>query len=193
MPDGLEARTWFKSNDTHEVDVRLFLVRAPLTFGHSQLVMKYQPRTRSKESTRFRHSAGLIERALSSFKQVLTADTIKKFKNYAEITLTKGSYIKTLILRASADEKSYEYKVHLVPYFKSHARACQKRYTAIHSVDPKDKGGLLGWLGDRETIVDNWQIKTDNPFDSDLDRIADDHWKLPKLAKLLSRAWQSQA
>ena len=193
MSDQLDARTWFKSLDETEVGTRLFLVRAPLTFGHSQLIMKYPPRTRPKESARFHHAADFIERALSSFRQVLTPKTLREFKKLAELTLTDGTYIKTLILRASADEKNSIYKVHLVPYFKSHERACQKRYTAIHCVDPKEKGGLLGWVGSRETIVDSWQIKTDNPFEGNLDKIASNDWKLPRLATLLIQAWPSKA
>lgn len=186
MRDPRDSRTWFR-DDRPEPDVRLFLVQTPLTFGHSQLIMKFPPR--SDESTRFLRAADFIQKALVSFKQVLSPKILKEFKVLAEHTLTNGTYIKTLVLRTSAHEEKNEYKVHLVPYFRSHARACQKRYTAIHKVDPKEQGGLIGWLGERETIVDNWQIKGDNPFDGDLDEIANKKWKLSRLAKRLSQAW----
>lgn len=172
---------------------RIFLVHAPLTFGHSQLVMDFSSDTQSDESTRFFQSADIIRKALFAFKMALNSDTVQKFKTLAQITLTNGSYLKTLILRTSAKEEGNVYKVHLVPYFESHESACQNRFTSIHNIDPEEKGGLLGWLGERETIVDSWQIESDNPFKEKLDNIANNDWRLPQLAELLCQAWPSPA
>jgi len=190
MFDSLEARTWFRLKNLIGIDVRLFLFRVPFTFGHSELVIKFRSRNCHRESDRFHYAACLIERAIVVFNQVLIPSIIKKFKPYAKITFTKGKYIKTLILRVSADEKSNVYKVHLIPYFESHAEACQKRFTSIHSVSPKEKGGLIGWLGERDNIIDSWQIIDDNPFGCGVDDIVCHHWNLPDLAEILSKEWE---
>lgn len=106
----------------------------------------------------------------------------------ADLTLTKDKYLKTLILRVSADEDvDTTYKVHLVPYFGSHESACQKWYTSIHKVKPDAKGGLIGWLGERETLVDSWI--NDNPFGGDLDKVMTVDLKLEKLTDLLCKEW----
>lgn len=192
--DAIQERAG-QDNQNSSFTARIFLVRAPLTFGHSQLVMDFSSDTLSDESTRFFQSADIIRKALLAFKMALDSHTVQKFETLAQITLTKGSYLKTLILRTSAKEKGKEYKVHLVPYFKSHEKACQKRFTNIHNINTKEKGGLLGWLGERENIVDSWQSESDNPFKEKLDNIANanDAWRLPQLAELLCQAWPSPA
>jgi hypothetical protein len=58
------------------------------------------------------------------------------------------------VLRVSANEERNTYKIHLVPYFKSHLDATNKLYKVTHDKEPKDKGGLLHWLGQREVILD---------------------------------------
>ncbi len=163
----------------------IFLVDTPVTFGHSQLVMNFPCDACHSESACFNQAAPIIEKALSTFKQMLNPRTVNEFWELAEFTFTKKSYIKTLILRVSAQEdRGKEYKVHLVPYFESHACLCRKRYTAIHNVDRKKKGGLIGWLGERETIVEIWK----NENVSLVGEIINDVWKLPELRELLAGA-----
>jgi hypothetical protein len=167
------------------INARIFLVDSPLTFAHSQLVIEFSGSAHPDESGRFRIAAQIVQKAISTFKQLLSPNTIDRFKELAEFTCTKGNYIKTLVLRVSAQEDSGEYKIHLVPYFVSHAAACQKRYTDIHC--DNQPGGLLGWLGDRETKVDRW--KRENA--AHLDDIVTNKWRLLELARLLAQTWPS--
>ncbi len=165
----------------------IFLVRAPFTFGHSQLVMNFQYDPAPNEADIFKEAAQIIAKALLMFKSQLVGETIRKFSDLAKLTLTEGIYIKTLILRTSAEEKTETtYKVHLVPYFKSHEVACQKRYSEIHHVNPYETGGLVGWLGERETEVEKWELKSETPWAVMLDEIMNTKFKLPELARLLA-------
>jgi hypothetical protein len=127
-------------------EARIFLVDSPLTFAHSQLAFKLSEGLYSEESSCFQIAAEIVKKAISAFNQLLSSNIIDHFKELAEFTGTEMNYIKTLVLRASAKEDREEYKIHLVPYFESHATACQKRYTVIHCNN--QPGGLLGWLGD---------------------------------------------
>lgn len=180
----------------------IFLSRAPLTFGHSQLVLRVQDNVKHDELFLFDLAAPIIKHAISAFRQVLHSDKVhmtEDFASLAELTLAKDAYLKTLILRTSAEEHPLtqedpliEYKVHLVPYFESNALECQKRYLAIHRVGPKEKGGLLGWLGERETAVEKWQLKSETPWACILDEVANTNLNMPKLAELLAKAWPSK-
>lgn len=163
------------------INARIFLVDSPLTFAHSQVAIKFSENVHLDESSRFRIAAQIVHKAISTFKQLLSPNTIDYFKELAEFTHTKGNYIKTLVLRASAQEDDWEYKIHLVPYFVSHAAVCQERYTGIHC--DNQPGGLLGWLGERETEVDRW--KRQNA--AHLDDVITNKWRLPELAKLLAQ------
>ena len=167
----------------------IFLVHTPYTFGHSQLAMEFPFEGHPNESARFTLAASIIQKALSVFKDELNEKTIEKFSDLAKLTLTEGSYIKTLILRTSADEDiNTKYKVHLVPYFDSHASACQKRYCAIHRVSPNETGGLVGWLGETETKVEKWGLMSETPWACMLGEIANTKLKMPELAKQLAEA-----
>ena len=167
------------------VDARIFLVDAPLTFAHSQLAIRFSESVHTEEASLFQLAGPIVHRALSTLKQLMSANTVDHFKELAEFTSTKENYIKTLVLRSSAQEESGEYKIHLVPYFESHAAACQKRYTDIHGDD--QPGGLLGWLGGRETEVDRWKRNNANIND-----IVTKVWRLPELAEILAKGWASQ-
>ena len=104
----------------------IFLSRSPLTFGHSQLVVP-SPDDCNEEDL-FRLASKIIYYAIAAFRSAFGGEKPlhedKAFESLAENTLTAGPYQKTLVLRASAQEKNEkiytEYKVHLVPYFKSH-------------------------------------------------------------------------
>ncbi|MEE8423908.1 MAG: hypothetical protein V3S49_05150 [Thermodesulfobacteriota bacterium] len=169
----------------------IFLARAPLTFGHSQLVMKFLSVKQQNEADFFEMVAPTIKGAISVFEKVLGSDCLHKspeFTKLAELTRTDESYLKTLVLRASADEcPKGEYKVHLVPYFESHAEKCQERYRGIHHIN-SGTGGLLGWLGKRETEVDRWQISSETPWAVKLDEIANIDLNMKEFARLLAKA-----
>lgn len=192
--DSRPQRTWYQRGNA-----RILLVHAPITFGHSQLVLSFAQGRSADEPTRFQQAAGLIRKALSAFNRVLTVKTLQQFQELAVATATRGPYIKTLVLKASAQEDvRKEYKVHLVPFFESHDEACKRRYTAVHGVfggaDARsfatDKtGGLLGWLGERETRVDSWQAHCNSPFKEQLDTLAINTWRLHELASRLQKAW----
>ncbi len=144
----------------------IFLSRAPITFAHSILVVPRPHQSKSvDEATFFRWSAYLIERALYIFNIAFGVKKIHTSADYrilAEKTLSNGEYIKTLILKANANEDlNTIYKVHLLPYFKSHDIDCQQRFLALHrSVDlGEQKGGLLGWIGQREDQVDKYEVE----------------------------------
>lgn len=174
------ANQWDVSGDWREFPY-IFLVNRPLTFGHSQLVMPIPMNLRStKETTSFECASIIIKRAIKGFEEAFGEDKLHseaKFCNLAKRTLSYGRYEKTIIMRVSADEDPKEvYKVHLVPYFESNAALCQERYYSVHKV-PDKRGGLIGWLGDRETEVDCWRIGND-----ELSKIAINIWKLPELA-----------
>jgi len=182
--------------DVEKKSPHIFLSRAPLTFGHSQLVLPPPP-CKSKnekipETIFFEFASYIVKRALAAFEKVLGKKEVHQnptFKHLAESTYSYGKYIKTLVVRASASEKvGSEYKIHLVPYFQSHETECLKRFRAQHKVPPNKKGGLLGWLGERETEIDKWEVEWCSP-DFSLDDVARDVWKLPQLAQELSKSW----
>lgn len=174
------ASKWDVSGNWKEFP-HIFLVNRPLTFGHSQLVMPIPTNLSStKESIIFEYASIIIKRAIKGFEEAFGEEQLhseEKFCSLAKRTLSNGRYEKTIIMRVSADEDQKKvYKVHLVPYFKSNADLCQERYYSIRKI-PEKRGGLIGWLGDRETEVDCWQISKD-----ELGKVAKDIWKLPELA-----------
>lgn len=172
----------------------IFVSRSPLTFCHSQLVV---PASKNDEEDLFRVASKIIYTAISVFKnafdsQVKPLHEKDAFKPLAEYTHTYGPYIKTLVLRASASEKTNkQYKVHLVPYFKSHASSCKSRFQSLHRVKPEETGGLLAWLGEREDEADKWEADP-TPVKPLLDQIANDHMKMADLAQELRRLWPTK-
>jgi len=191
-------RVWYKrkkvKNAWSEVSKspHIFLTNAPLTFGHSQLVIPACPNAAANESTLFRSAADLIEEVLKAFMEVFGKGTVHAeapFQKLAEATHSYGKYIKTLILRTSANENpDTKIKIHLVPYFESNQAECYKRFHSLHKVSPDQKGGMISWLGERETEVDKWLIDGfQGPIS--LDEIGRDVWKLPELVKRLNQAW----
>jgi hypothetical protein len=103
-----------------------------------------------------------------------------RFKELARYTRTSGAYRKLLILRTSASERE-AFKIHLVPYFESHEHECYGLFHWRHSVRSDKLGGLLGWLGERESEVD--KVEVDYP-DTCKENFGAD-WRLPGLAKKL--------
>lgn len=119
--DTRPQRTWF-SKDDGQTKSRIILSHAPLTLGHSQLIMKFSSDIKQfTESERFGKAAEIIQKSISVFEQVFGSKEVhmrsSEFKKLSEITKTNGKYIKTLVLRTSAEEDHTEYKIHLLPYF----------------------------------------------------------------------------
>lgn len=162
----------------------LRLVRSPLTFGHSQLLINHQD---TPPRTLFADAGELIGAAIEAMQQCFTPEKrLKEFSVLEDVTETTGKLVKVLVLRASASENvSGTLKIHLVPYFDSHEKACRDRFQGLHSVLPVATGGLLGWLGDREDRADKWEVDF-------LDKEAHEKWaadtlRLGDLAKELKK------
>lgn len=193
----LEKEGWKNTNDWDKVGQTkwekiekspyVFLSRAPLTFGHSQLVIPSPNGTKQDEKDFFRLASRIIERTIIAFKEAFKVQKLHQDENFSSLavmTRTNGKYIKTLILRASASEDvCEEYKIHLVPYFKSHEDECGKRYRTLHGITSEKKGGLLGWLGERENEVD--KLLELGPLKEKLDKFANEGLKMAELAKKL--------
>jgi len=181
--DKIQERACKKSNCC-SIEAKIFLVDTPFTFGHSQLIINFLDDIHTTESFQFEIAAPIIQKTLFVFKEVLSLKTLKEFKNLSKFTNTRNKdnyYIKTLILRVSAQEASgKEYKVHLVPYLKSTTDDCKKWYDNKHGCNHKAPGGLVGWLGERETDVERWK----NNNKEIIDNIIINDWKLPELARL---------
>lgn len=173
----------------------ILLVNGPLTFGHSQLVVPAPQKDGVDESFLFGLASKLIVSALKVFVDVFGSKKVHanpRYQKLAEVTYSYGRFLKTLVLRTSASEcPDRELKIHLVPYFESNQAECHKRFHSLHTAPPNEKGGLIGWLGERETQVDKWLVDGVNGLAS-LDEIGSDVWKLPELAKELKRAMQAK-
>jgi len=196
-------RVWHKKNNVKNTFLEvskfphIFITNAPLTFGHSQLVVPAFPETDPvDESKLFRLAAPLIENVLKVFEIFFAKGKHHRkapFQKLAEDTHSYGRYIKTLILRTSADDDpKTKVKFHLVPYFESNQVDCHKRFHSLHRAPPNKIGGMIGWLGERETKLDNWLVDG-FPGPITLDQIGMDVWKLPELAKRFERIWLSIA
>lgn len=147
VPEEFRGRTWYEKDDAYA-----FLVDAPHTFGHSQLVVTV--RSSDKEDNAFSKAAPHIAACIKILRTRLPAPSGRKWRALARYTRSSGPYKKTLVLRVSANEKGNEYKIHLVPYFKSHSDVTNRLYRVTHDKGPRSKGGLLHWLGQREVILD---------------------------------------
>ena len=172
----------------------IFLSRAPLTFGHSQLVIPSLWSNKISEEKFFDWASHIIKRAIATFRKVLYDEEVhnknETFKNLAKLTKTEGKYIKTLILKVSADENiKKQYKVHLVPYFESHDIECKKRYDSRHRALMISKGGLLGWLGEREDDADKLEADS-SLWKYILDDVANKDLKMVELANKMRDSWQ---
>ncbi|HUU84089.1 MAG TPA: hypothetical protein VM243_11355 [Phycisphaerae bacterium] len=192
----LGRHCWLRDHNHWETaEVFVFLCRAPLTFGHSQLVVDVKPKLSDDEM--FEKAVPYISAAIKTFESQFEksrAQDVPTHENaiwadLARWTETSGKYLKTLILRSSADEQHKcpdthsLLKVHLVPYFQSHEVECHKRFQDRHCTLPSQKGGLLGWLGEREDEVD--RLEVDFPSKEALNKCAAEYFLLPKLANEL--------
>jgi len=146
VPEVLRPRAWYAKNSAYA-----FLVDKPIAFGHSQL--KFSVPHGLHEEDAFSLAAKHIATCIGRFRSTFLSLNLEEWGPLAQYTGTSGRYVKTLILRASANEdQGKEYKVHLVPCFSSHIESAnelfQKRFGRSES------GGLLHWIGEREHLVD---------------------------------------
>jgi len=152
VPDHLRDRAWYTENSAYA-----FLVHAPIALGHSQLTVSIAPGIHEEDafSLAAKHIAICIGRLRSTFKHL----DLREWGPLAQYTVTSGHYVKTLLLKASANEDQKEYKVHLVPCFSSHIEAANDLFRArFRKGEP---GGLLHWIGQREHLVDYDTLKLD--------------------------------
>lgn len=145
----VEDRIWYDSKEAFA-----FLVDAPMTFGHSQLVTKVDGELQEKD--RFSKAAKHIAECIGILETTLNNIKLDKWEALAKYTKTADDYKKTLIVRASAEEKPEVYKAHLVPYFSSHHEDTINQFNEDHDfLGSKKVGGLVSWLGKRERVIDN--------------------------------------
>lgn len=168
-------RIWYRANG-----VFAFLVDAPHTFGHSELVLKI--RTSGHEERFFAKAAGDAAKCIRLLRTKLPSRRTE-WRQLADYTKTSGPYKKTLVLRVSVDEKANTYKVHLVPYFKSHLGSTGKLYRATHDIREHQTGGLLHWLGQREVLLD-YDMRHGREDAAVRKRI--ESFRLPQLARVLA-------
>ncbi|OGP92620.1 MAG: hypothetical protein A2Z19_07660 [Deltaproteobacteria bacterium RBG_16_54_18] len=147
IPDELRDRAWYARDGVYA-----FLVDAPITLGHSQFKVSLNDAQREEDA--FNGAAGHIVKCIGVLRTTLCNIKLEEWAALTHYTGTSGEYKKTLVLRASAKESKYEYKIHLVPYFHSHLCATNRLHAAIQNLEPNVSGGLLHWVGQRERIVD---------------------------------------
>ena len=198
-PEPLQIATSWPDDQTHNWEQiektcpTICLSRSPLTFGHSQLII---PSPSDTEQDLFHLASKIIYNVILTFTSAFGNTSNKPlhednaFEALAESTHTYGSYNKTLVIRASANEKSdpRQYKVHLIPYFTSHELLCRKRFQSVHTVKDDRTGGLIGWLGERETIADKWEV-CPSPIKPLLDVVANNYFGMINLAAKLRAIW----
>jgi hypothetical protein len=170
----VDDRIWYRSRGAFA-----FLVDAPHTFGHSQLVLKIRKST--QEECIFARASIHAAKCVGTLRTKLPSQR-KEWQRLAKYTGTSGRYEKTLVLRVSADEEADTYKVHLVPYFASHLEATGKLYRATHNKEEDETGGLLHWLGQREVLLD-YDMRHGRNDPIVRERI--ESFNLPKLASFL--------
>jgi hypothetical protein len=88
-------------------------------------------------------------------KQLPKAVSGETWGKLREYTKTSGKYIKTLVLKASANENENEYKIHLIPYFESHLCVTTALFHKDRDIDKNKKGGLFRWLGVEERRLED--------------------------------------
>lgn len=177
VPNHVEKRAWYEDYDAYA-----FLVDQPVTFGHSQLVIRIPEA--EDEHCSFLRASPHIAKCIERLRTALPKSDAPGWEALADYTQTSGFYVKTLLLRVSANEERSQYKVHLVPYFESHLDATNRLYRATHPY-AKKKGGLLHWLGQREVLLD-YDMRKGRKEPMVCDRV--DSFRLDELAKKLRGA-----
>lgn len=178
VPEGLHDRTWYSQDNTYA-----FLVDAPITLGHSQLKVKTGETQQEEDS--FEVAAGHVVKCIRTLRTTLSALRLDNWAALARYTNTSGNYVKTLVLKVSANEPKGEYKIHLVPYFDSHLQTTTRLHCAMQELDSDRPGGLLHWVGQRERVVD-YDMRYTRDDEAVKRRITS--FNLPQLASELCRS-----
>jgi hypothetical protein len=147
IPDHLRDRAWY-----NETSAYAFLVHAPITFGHSQLIVSLPPCIHEEDA--FSLAAKHITICIARLRLTFVNLDLEEWGTLAQYTVTSGQYVKTLVLKVSANENQGEYKIHLVPCFSSHIEAANDLFWARLG-KKQARGGLLYWIGRREDLVDH--------------------------------------
>lgn len=174
----VSSQVWYeKPNGSY-----IFLTQEPLTFGHSQLrmVTKYD----WSEEIAYIKASQQVGKAIAALTEVLANQCVQEqFPALSNYTGRKGAYIKTAVLRVSAEEARNEYKVHLCPIWES---GLEKSGELLRRSAPwlpeGQNGGLINWLGHRETLT---YTDAHSPETKGLFAQKVEEWRLPSLASLL--------
>ncbi|MDQ7837159.1 MAG: hypothetical protein RDU59_01520 [Thermodesulfobacteriota bacterium] len=152
-PNTMEKRTWLRKR-SEDNNIYVYLVESPLTFGHSQLILKTE--NVIPEEDMFGMAAPVLVESIRILKEKIPGameDLVwKKLRDY---TQASGRLIKILILKVSANEKEKQYKVHIVPYFESHLCLTTILFQKGRDIDKGKTGGMIRWLGEQEKRVDD--------------------------------------
>jgi hypothetical protein len=109
-----------------------------------------------EEEDMFKATIELIVKCIRVFRTELpNAIENNEWEVLKKYTNTSGKYKKTLILKTSANEQCCEYKIHLIPFFESHLCDTKRLFHNGRQLDETKIGGLLGWLGHQERLVDD--------------------------------------
>jgi len=170
----------------------IFMVRSPLTFGHSQVRIPIPPnKPNTTEIDYWQWAALMIKKAIKVNIEAFVVKQLHLHNSFSELakeTQTWGDYIKTLVWRGSAEEnQEEEYRVHLIPYFESHEKLCNEYFDQLYLKGNKKEGGLLGWISEREKVVDKREIENEGGVE-DLVEI----WRLPLLASQFKTFWNKE-
>ena len=179
------GRVWYEDE---EAGCFAFLVREPITFGHSQLRMRIDSQSQ-REGAAFQLTARHVENTINTFEEALGKIELGGWFNLCVETKTSGNYLKTLILRVSADEAPGEYKIHLLPFFESNLIETTNDFCrSTSAAKPYQRGGLIHWLGKRELSLykESYERGTKEGFSA-----KEKSWNLEGLAQKLKASWEA--
>jgi hypothetical protein len=149
----MKERTWLR-DEREGTEIIVYVVESPLTFGHSQLILK--SKNKISEERMFELSATVITKCIKILKEKIPGIIENpKWEMLREYTKTSGRLIKILILKVSADETIKQYKVHLVPYFESHLCLTTLLFQKGRNIEEHKTGGMIHWLGEQEKRLDD--------------------------------------
>jgi hypothetical protein len=152
-PNTMKKRTWLPE-PPGDKGISVYLVESPLTFGHSQLILKTEKVT--PEEDMFEMASPVLKESIRTLKEKLPeALEDPVWKTLRDYTKTSGRLIKILILKVSADETEKQYKVHIVPYFESHLCLTTMLFQKGRDIDKCKTGGMIRWLGEQEKRLDD--------------------------------------
>jgi hypothetical protein len=148
VPAEILPRAWYCTGDDYA-----FVVKVPITFAHSQLVIKVP--LSEPEEEKFKKAAPQISQCLKIMRLTLEKLEPGSLPTLAGYTRTSGDYIRTAVLKANPSESVDEYRIHLIPLFASHLEETDRFHSTVHELEGEQMGGMLSWLGQREQVIDH--------------------------------------